>query len=315
MGLLAGESLTEQAEEALQFLRDNGYYQEQDWGLASHECLNLWRSLQPTYAASYGRFAVWENVCNVSFAFTDESGSPAAVPEAVAKALFAVSSGIPATAGINLIADDAANGPILENLAESPLTGLADLNLQGALCFRFLATGDPDLLPNRPGKKDFLNYLRVFFGGRELQTNGNLHDRPAIIIHGREDALVFPNYQSRANYALNQVVNRKHSKLRYWEVTPAQHFDTFISSLWVLGAPVGVVKFVPLHYYLTQGLDMMYAHLKHGKPLPPSQVIRAVPRGLDPYTADNIETLLPLPKMHPGSDRIIFSRRVLHIPK
>jgi hypothetical protein len=76
--------------------------------------------------------------------------------------------------------------------------------------------------------KDFFNYLRVRKGARELQTNGKLHGKPAIIIHGREDALVIPNFQSRACYALNQIVERRKSNLRYWEVTPAQHFEAFI---------------------------------------------------------------------------------------
>jgi hydroxybutyrate-dimer hydrolase len=98
-------------------------------------------------------------------------------------------------------------------------------------------------------------------------------------------------------------------------VTPAQHFDAFISSLWVFGEPVGAAKFVPLHYYLTEGLDMMYDHLVKGTPLPPSQVIRATPRGTEPYTEANIDNLLPLPTLEPEDDAIIFSKRVLRIPK
>ena len=314
MGLLMAETLEGQAAEALQVLRKNGYYQEEDWGIASHEWLNLWRSLQPTYAASYGRFAVWENVCNVSFAATDADGFPIPVPEAAARPLFATSSGIPATGGINLIADAAANGPILENLAVSASTGLQDLNFDGALCFRYLSTGNPRVLPYRPSIKDFFNYLRIRKGEHELQTSGKLHGKPAIIIHGREDALVFPNFQSRAYYALNQVVEKRKSNLRYWEVTPAQHFDAFISTLW-LDPTTFAVQFVPIHYYLTEGLDMMYDHLKKGTPLPPSQVIRATPRGTDSYTVGNIGKLLPLPILEPGDNAIIFYKRVLKIPK
>lgn len=314
MGLLMAETLEGQAAEALQVLRKNGYYQEEDWGIASHEWLNLWRSLQPTYAASYGRFAVWENVCNVSFAATDADGFPIPVPEAAARPLFATSSGIPATGGINLIADAAANGPILENLAVSASTGLQDLNFDGALCFRYLSTGNPRVLPYRPSIMDFFNYLRIRKGEHELQTSGKLHGKPAIIIHGREDALVFPNFQSRAYYALNQVVEKRKSNLRYWEVTPAQHFDAFISTLW-LDPTTFEVQFVPIHYYLTEGLDMMYDHLKKGTPLPPSQVIRATPRGTDPYTVGNIGKLLPLPILEPGDNAIIFYKRVLKIPK
>lgn len=314
MGLLMAETLEGKAAEALQVLRKNGYYQEEDWGIASHEWLNLWRSLQPTYAASYGRFAVWENVCNVSFAATDADGFPIPVPEAAARPLFATSSGIPATGGINLIADAAANGPILENLAVSASTGLQDLNFDGALCFRYLSTGNPRVLPYRPSIKDFFNYLRIRKGEHELQTSGKLHGKPAIIIHGREDALVFPNFQSRAYYALNQVVEKRKSNLRYWEVTPAQHFDAFISTLW-LDPTTFAVQFVPIHYYLTEGLDMMYDHLKKGTPLPPSQVVRAKARGTDPYMVDNISELLPVPVPEPGDDAIIFYKKVLKIPK
>ncbi len=66
--MLAAGTLDEQAEEALSILRTNGYYEEQDTLLASHEWLNLWRSLNPTYAAAHGRFAVWEVICGISFA-------------------------------------------------------------------------------------------------------------------------------------------------------------------------------------------------------------------------------------------------------
>ncbi len=316
-GLLASPTLAGQASEALGILRANGYYQEADWGLSSHECLNLWRSLQPTYAAAYGRFAVWENVCDVSFAATDAFGAPMPVPEAAARALFATSSGIPATAGINLIADDAANGPILENLAQSRSTGLADLNGDGALCFRYLGTGDPSVLPRPMTAKDEESRRRVRRGLNQMQTTGDLHGTPALIVHGREDALVFPNTHSRAYYALNRIVEGAASRLSYIEVTPAQHFDTFISRLWPLRPDFtfGPVEFVPLHYYLTVGLDMMYDHLKTGAPLPPSQVVRATPRGTEAYTAANVPALLPLPSLAPAvGDRITFAAGVLSIP-
>ena len=138
---------------------------------------------------------------------------------------------------------------------------------------------------------------------------------PAIVIHGREDALVFPNYQSRAYYGLNQATRGAKSHLSYWEVTPAQHFDTFISRLWPQPPLTGSVEFVPLHYYLTKALDMMYDHLTSGTPLPPSQVVRATARGTDPLTAANVPTLMPLPKQNPGADAITFAHGVLNIPE
>ncbi|MGF1641595.1 MAG: 3-hydroxybutyrate oligomer hydrolase family protein [Rhodospirillales bacterium] len=314
-GLLTADTLAEQAAEALAILNANGYDAAQNWGIASHEWLNLWRSLQPTYAASYGRFTVDDHVCGISFAATGAGGVPVPVPAATAASLFATSSGIPATAGINLVADEAANGPILEQLAISNSTGLADLNFDGALCFRFLSTGERGLLDGVGRGKAIAEHNRVKAGGRQLQTTGNLGDVPAIVIHGRQDALVFPNYQSRAYYALNQQTRGRTSKLVYWEVTPAQHFDAFLSTFWPVPPFAGPVEFVPLHYYLTQGLDMMYAHLTAGTPLPPSQVVRATARGLAPLTAANAPVLMPPPVQNPGADAITFADGVLDIPQ
>ncbi len=50
---------------------------------------------------------------------------------------------------------------------------------------------------------------------------------------------------------------------------------------------------MPLHVYGIQALNMMYDHLKHGAPLPPSQVVRTMPRGgapgaAPPITAANV---------------------------
>ena len=59
---------------------------------------------------------------------------------------------------------------------------------------------------------------------------------------------------------------------------------------------------------------MMYEHLKNGTPVPPAQVIRATARGTQAYTEDNVDELLPLPKLDPGSDEITFARGVLNIP-
>lgn len=316
LGLIDGHDIEAQSANAIQALRAIGYYREQDWGIAFHEVLNLWRSLQPTYAGSYGRFAVWENVCDVSFAATDEFGFPARVPDATLATLFATSSGIPATSGINLIADNALEGSILEVLATSPSTGKQDLNLEGALCFRYLATGNKRLLGGGITHQDQKNRRRVARGIEEVRTTANLHGKPAIIAYGREDALVFPNSQSRAYYGLNQVVEGDHSGLRIWEITPAQHFDTFLSNF-LLNSETGETLFVPLHFYLTEGLRMMLNHLMNGDPLPPSQVVRAEPRGLTPYTADDFDTRLPLPNLNPGTDAITFDaeNKVVFIPR
>lgn len=316
-GLLTSEGQEAQAEEALQVLRDNGYYEEQDTLLASHEWLNLWRSLNPTYAAAHGRFEVADNLCDISFAATTAEGAPAPLPEAAAAQLFAVSGGIPPTGGVNLINDGAANGPISENLSISPTSGLADLNSDGARCFRYLATGNEFLLGGSAEPGDRQRLRRVQRGIEETLTTGDLGGTPAIILTGRSDALVFPNYHSRPYYGLNQVIEGENSQLSYIEVVNAQHFEAFISTLW-LDPATGAVQFVPLHYYLFQALDWMRDYLKGAEPaLPPSQVVRPLPRGLSPYSeADAGTALLPdIQEAPDAAERIVFSNGILSIPR
>ena len=309
-GLISGTTLVEQANSARDKLRAHGYAAAQDWGIASHDTLNLWRALQVTYANAYGRFAVEDNLCGMSFAATDLlTGRPAAISEANAEKLFADSSGVPPTGGVNLVADQAVNGPILEALAVSRSTGRNDLNIDAALCFRALQTGE-----GIDNAQEFFNFARVRFGTREVGTTGKLHGKPAIVIHGRRDALVFPNLHSRAYYALNQQEERRNSRLSYVEVTTGQHFDAFISSIFA-SATTGV-QFVPLHYYFVQAMDMMYAHLTQDAPLPPSQVLRPTPRGVQAYTPANVPGLFPPILQNPlDGDRIRFDHDVLRIPE
>jgi hydroxybutyrate-dimer hydrolase len=314
-GLISGNTPLEQASSALAALRAHGYAAAQDWGIASHDTLNLWRSLQATYASAYGRFVVEDNVCGVSFGATDAANKPVAMTALNAKKLFADSSGVPATGGVNLIADRAANSPILENAALSVSTKRADLNIDSALCFRFLETGEAGLLAGLPSSfsERWAHHAKVDAGTRAIETDARLHGRPAVIIHGRQDALVFPNLHSRAYYALNQQNEGSKSRLSYIEVTPGQHFDAFITSFFQ--GPNGV-QFAPLHFYFVKAMDSMYAHLTSGAPLPPSQVVRPTPRGLLPYTAANVPALLPAASLAPAAgDRITFDEGVLFIPQ
>ena len=309
-GLISGDTPAEQAESARAAIRAHGYAAAQDWGIASHDTLNLWRSLQPTYANAYGRFAIEDNLCGVSFAAVTNpiNGTPAPMTEANARKLFADSSGIPATAGVSLIADRAANGPILENAAISRSTNRADLNIDSALCFRGLQTGE-----GLASGEDWVNFIRVKVGTQQIQTSGKLRGKPAIVIHGRRDALVFPNLHSRAYYGLNQQREGRASRLSYIEVSTGQHFDAFISS--IFSGPTGA-QFAPLHYYFVLAMDSMYAHLTSGAALPPSQVVRPTPRGFAPYTPATVPVLLPPPSNSPAAgDRIVFDRGVLTIPE
>ena len=92
------------------------------------------------------------------------------------------------------------------------------------------------------------------------------------------------------------------------EVTNAQHFDAFIASL-----PGYDTRFVPTHRYYQQAMDMMYAHLRSGTALPPSQVVHTTPRGpgAPPITPANVPPISGTPA---SSDVITMSGGRLHIP-
>ena len=141
-----------------------------------------------------------------------------------------------------------------------------------------------------------------------MQLTGRLRGKPALIVHGRADALIPVNHASRAYYGANQLAEGNgHRKLSYIEVTNAQHFDAF------LGFPGYAERFVPLHVYLIRALNAMYDHLTTGAALPPSQVVRTVPRGPEasPITVTNVPNFSADPA---SSDRIEFKRDTLYIP-
>ena len=101
--------------------------------------------------------------------------------------------------------------------------------------------------------------------------------------------------------------------MSYIEVTNAQHFDTFLGN----GALPGFdTRFIPLHRYFNQAMDMVYNTLKNNAALPPSQVVRTTPRGglagaAQPITAANVPPISATPA---AADQITFSSNVVTIP-
>jgi hydroxybutyrate-dimer hydrolase len=143
----------------------------------------------------------------------------------------------------------------------------------------------------------------------EVRASGNLHEKPAIILHGRNDALLPPNHTSRAYYGLNKVVEGANSNVRYIEVVNGNHFDTFIRTF-------GACSLVPMHYYLEQALDLMWKYIfgQGGERLPGSQVIQASALN-KPWTRDNYKEGLPDIAIDPRPEqRIEFSAGRLVIP-
>ncbi len=155
---------------------------------------------------------------------------------------------------------------------------------------------------------------RVRSGIDEVRRTGDLRGKPAIIVHGRADALVPVNHTSRPYLGLNRMREGNASRLSYIEVTHGQHFDAF------LGIPGFDTRFVPLHVYFNRAMDAMYAHLKHGAPLPASQVVRTTPRGGAPGGAPALQAAnLPAIVQAPAAgDRITVttsgSGAVVNVP-
>lgn len=130
-----------------------------------------------------------------------------------------------------------------------------------------------------------------------------------MIVTGRADAIIPPNHASRAYYGRNQRVETSGSGLRYYEVLNAQHLDA-LNSL-----PGFDTRFVPLHHYFIAALDLVYANLTGGTPLPASQVVRAAPRAggaAQPFTPANLPAIAPTPAT---GDQIAFDGARLTIPE
>ena len=263
-GLLNGADLAAQQADAKQRLRAYGWLPDSDPLQAAHAGTNILVAV--TYAYAYGKFSVTDKVCGFTFAQTDGSGNPIALTTAQKAASFAAQNGILGS----VVYENSVGGAKGYTAGVSPSTSLADQSLDGFLCLRSLATGrDAVSGANLDGTLAGQS-ARVRAGVAEVAASGKLNGKPAIIVHGRSDTLIPVNHASRAYLGLNAAVEGSNSKLRYIEVTHANHFDSFSSALPTL--------IVPLHVYLNRALDAMYAHLSAKQALPPSQVVRTVTR-------------------------------------
>ena len=301
-GLLVGTTKEAQADEALNILLNAGWQQETIPYQVSHY-LFATVPIAVTYANTYGRFSVKDHLCSFSYAATGTDGKPTAYSPALLAKIFGTFNGIPPNSGINIINNnDTANGAILDSISVSPSTGTNDYNIDGAICLRNLYTGSDAFAQ------------RVQSGITEVKRAANLHGKPAIIVHGRNDTLVPPAFTSRPYFGANKIVEGGASKLSYIEVTNAQHFDSFIGGGAVFAGYDSRV--VPLHRYFVQAMDMLYANLKSGTALPGSQVVRTVPRGgtagaAPQITAANVPPILATPA---AADAITFANNTVTIP-
>jgi hydroxybutyrate-dimer hydrolase len=291
-GFVSGADETSQANDALNRLHAAGYETDSDLLHAPMWDSQAVPAVAVTYANAYTKSSVTDNLCGFSFGTTNASTGAAGVAPTVSPMLsiFGLGNGVPPTNGINLVYDNStAPGGADHRLAT------ADASYAGAACLRALWTaGDPRMQQN-------VNAIRV---------NANLHGKPAIIVQGRSDALVPVNHASRAYLAMNSITEGSKSQLAFYEVLNGQHFDAFLST-------AGFdTRFIPVHYYNVQALNLMWSHLKNGAPLPPSQVIRTVPRGGTPGAAPALTTAnLPAISTSPGANAIQIGSGTVNVPK
>ena len=298
-GLLAGANLAAQQADALAKMKAYGWLADSDPLQASYAGTNILVAV--SYASAYGKFSVTDKVCGFSFASVDAAGLPVALTAAQKASSFATQNGIPG----NVVYENSVGGAKLYTLGVSPSTGLADQALDGFLCLRALATGVDPVSGGALQPALAAQSSRVRAGIAEVQANGNLRGKPAIIVHGRSDTLIPLNHASRAYLGLNAATEGTASKLRYIEVTNANHFDSFTSALPTL--------IVPLHVYLFRALDAVYANLKSAQALPPSQVVRTVTRASTDIllTAANVPPIAAAPA---PANTIVVNGNTVDVP-
>jgi hydroxybutyrate-dimer hydrolase len=299
-GLLTASDTAGQALESLELLHEAGWQSESDVLHASLYALAT-PAIAATYSNTYGRFGVLDNLCGLSFAATDAANKPVAIAPAALALIFATANGVPPGGGVNVVNNSSPGGALRDPVSISPSTGSQDYDIDAAICQRSLFTGSD------------AGAARVRMGIGELLRTANLHGKPAIIVHGRSDALIPVPFTSRPYFGQNKIVEGAASQLTYIEVTNAQHFDTFIDNAAVPGYDS---LFVPLHYYFVKAMDAMYARLKRNTALPPPQVVRTVPRGGTPGAAPalTVANVPPMSAAPTAANRITFSNNTVTIP-
>ncbi len=275
--LLTAETPAEQAAEARSVIHRLGVLPDADPLMAWHSgTAHLWRVLAPTYAHAYARASVADHLCRMGFGAAGPEGATpwGAAPRAGA---FATGNGLAGSAGLTVL--NASGSTTTNDLAPTTTPDAELRRVDAAICLRDLMGGEA---------------LRA--GIAEVRASGDLRGRPALVVHGRMDALIAPNHSSRAYLGLNRLVEGPRSGVRYVEVVNGNHFDA------VAGAP-GFPPLVALHPYLNAGIATMLDHLgKARTPLPESQVFAAT------------AVTCPIPTQPAAADRITMEGTTLTIP-
>ena len=325
-GLLTSDTLTAQASEAQAKLVEYGW-QPESAELHGPVYVRSTAGYAMAYTNAYSKLTALDNLCGLSYAAVDENGSPALTSSATRSTLFADGNGMPPYGGIKLINNLSTGGARVWTKAVSPTTGRVDYSFDTAYCLRSFALGkDPvsgaPLVDSEVRDADGKLVSQDFSGTRantikasinEVKLTAALQGRPAIILHGRNDGLMPVNHSSRPYVAKSLAVDGVRSKLRYYEVLNAQHYEAALGDPAMPGFDS---RYVPLRPYLQQSLDLMYGYLTLKQPLPESQVLRTLPRGGVPGAAPAISSnnVPPISANPASTDIIRFSGSTLSIP-
>ena len=308
-GLVSGATLDDRATDALRILNEDfGIQPEQNLLAPVHFGLAVAQSISMTYANAYSRAGVEDRVCDLSLAAVDGAGAVAPIAPGVEAALFSVSNGIPPSAGVNIVYDGADGQPTNLPASASPSTNQLDYGLDALLCLRSLAQGSDAVSGADLQGSDAELATAIAEGIAEVRASGDLQGKPTVFVTGRADAILPINHTSRPYFGLNQRVEGEKSNLRYYEILNAHHLDV------LNGFPGVADRYVPLHHYYFQALDLVWANLTEKRALPPSQVVRTVPRGAitTPLAEVNLPAINPAPD---AGDRIVFTDNQVRIPE
>ncbi|MEP6897094.1 MAG: 3-hydroxybutyrate oligomer hydrolase family protein [Rhodanobacter sp.] len=243
-GKLNGNTVTEQADKAYQYLHARGWTDEAMSTAASTTAFDLWHVITAGYASSYLRRAATEMPCGFHYAALGANGFPGTTDPAMRAAWWAEGSGIPPGNGIGLF--EGANVS-------------ADPALMGGECLRALWTGDDH-------EAQALHASIAATAARLPRS-----DLPLWVLHGASDGLLPTAFTSEPYVEWLRAEDRHPL---YWKVPYAQHFDAFLS------LPGFGAHHVPLLPYGYAALDQLWRHLYQAEAWPtelPTPV--AQPRG------------------------------------
>ncbi len=236
-GLVTGDTVKARAASARDTLIAAGVQREALRMGALNVQLELALSVAATYASAYARAPIDAMPCGYGLAAVDASGAPRALTDTELRMAFSDASGIPPALGVMLVRTDASGQRSLA----------AARSLEAIQCLAALKR-------------------RVQPGIRATAATLRVGQRPIVVLHGRQDALVPVNFASRAYYV---AARQRGLNVRYYEIARGQHFDAFLPWPGMRGS------YTPMQPHLNDALDALYAQLSTQTPLPPSQVVHA----------------------------------------